>query len=183
LSTFEDVQSWGVSAVAHRGLLNIFTHDVQYPPRLSLGGCTPDLLVGVLDFLVAEQNAGRLSVMTQRQAYESFDGQKAIVVFSFDDGWVTDYTTAWPLFKARGLAGTSYISGAMVDSGNPDETYMGLNSEMAQGSYPPQLWSVYFGSYPQVGEPPTFRNSYYQDKHKYIVGQTQMPITCLVIGS
>lgn len=34
---------------------------------------------------------------------------KAMVVVSFDDVWATDYTTVYPLFKARGLKGTSYI--------------------------------------------------------------------------
>jgi len=32
-----------------------------------------------------------------------------MVVVSFDDAWATDYTTVHPLFKARGLKGTSYI--------------------------------------------------------------------------
>ena len=85
-----------------------------------------------------------------RQAYTSFDGQKAVVVVSFDDGWATDYTTAWPLFKARGIAGTSYIVSDIVDSNNPARLDWTMVSEMAQGSSF-SSWTVSINSNPSVG--------------------------------
>jgi len=91
-------------AIQLKGLMNIFTHYVAPD-----GDCTPEMLEAILDYVIYQQNLGNLQVMTMSQAYEQYNGQKAVVVFSFDDAWVTDYTTVWPMFMERGLAGTSYI--------------------------------------------------------------------------
>jgi peptidoglycan/xylan/chitin deacetylase (PgdA/CDA1 family) len=150
-TTFDSIKSLIDTAVANNALLNLFTHDVANPPRTS-GGCTATLLGQILDYLVSEQNAGHLLVLTMRQAYATFNGQKAVVVISFDDGWITDYTTAWPMFKARGLAGTSFIVGSVVGNGNPDEINWAQVQEMAQGSTPqPEGWAVTITSDPSRG--------------------------------
>jgi len=101
------IQAWVDDAIATKALLHIFTHDVAARP--SSYGCTPEKLAMLLDYLVTQQNAGNLAVMTMAEAYASFDGSKAVVVVSFDDAHESDYTAAYPLFKARGLNGTSYI--------------------------------------------------------------------------
>ena len=139
--SFNDIKGWIDNAVSHKGLLNLFTHEVSNPPITY--GTTPAILGQVLDYLLAQQNTGNLMVLTLRQAYTAFNGQKAVVVISFDDGWVTDYTAAWPLFKAHGFAGTSFIVGTSPTSGNPDAMTWAMIEEMAQVSAPPPSnWSV-----------------------------------------
>jgi len=101
------IKAWVDDAIATKALLHIFTHDVAARP--SSYGCTPEKLAMLLDYLVIKQNAGNLTVMTVAEAYTSFDGSKAVVVVSFDDAHDSDFTQAYPLFKARGLKGTSYI--------------------------------------------------------------------------
>jgi len=106
------IQAWVDDAILTNALLHIFTHDVSARP--SSYSCTPEKLAMLLDYLVAQQTAGNLIVMTMAEAYTSFDGSKAIVVISFDDAWATDYTTVYPLFTARGLKGTSYIITGLI---------------------------------------------------------------------
>jgi len=93
-------------------LLNIFTHKVIDPAPLY--GCTPETLTDLLNYLKQKQDAGQLKVRTMAEAYNVWStattNPEATVVVSFDDNEITDYTTVWPLFKARGLAGTSYIN-------------------------------------------------------------------------
>jgi hypothetical protein len=71
------------------------------------------MLAQILDYLVLQQNAGNLDVLTVRDSYTQFTGQKAVVTFSFDDSFVTDYTVAYPMFIDRGIAGTSFIIGGI----------------------------------------------------------------------
>jgi peptidoglycan/xylan/chitin deacetylase (PgdA/CDA1 family) len=55
--------------------------------------------------------------MTMAEAYDSWSTAtqgKATVVISFDDTYESDYTTVYPLFKARGLKGTSYVTTSFV---------------------------------------------------------------------
>ena len=139
------IQGWIDSAIAKKGLLNLFTHDVSETPTTY--GCTPEMLAQILDYLVVKQNAGQLSVMTMREAYNSFDGGKAVVVVSFDDGYTTTYTTAWPMFKARGLKGTSYINTWSQDNNNPACMSWAMITEMAQPTSPTN-WSVTISSNP-----------------------------------
>lgn len=40
--------------------------------------------------------------------------KKPLLVLTFDDGFETDYTIAYPLLKERGIVGTSFINGAHV---------------------------------------------------------------------
>jgi len=50
--------------------------------------------------------------MTMAEAYDYWSNAtegKATVVVAFDDGWATDYTTVYSLFKERGLKGTSFL--------------------------------------------------------------------------
>lgn len=135
------------NAVVQKKLLNLFTHQVTNPPAVY--GTTPQILGQVLDYLVAQQDAGNLEVLTMRQAYMDFDGQKAVVVISFDDGWVTDYTVAWPMFAARGLAGTSYIIGQAVDANDPYRLNWGMVAQMANIPEPTS-WSVSINSNPPL---------------------------------
>jgi hypothetical protein len=37
--------------------------------------------------------------------------RKAVCMFSFDDGWISQYTTAQPIMAAHGFAGTAFIIG------------------------------------------------------------------------
>lgn len=114
------IKGWIDTAISTKTLLNIFTHDVtenssafQYPY-----GCTPEILNQTLNYLAQKQKAGQLVVMTMTQAYNYWSTAKTqpmpTVVVSFDDSHETDYTTAYPLFKALGLPGTSYIQVNML---------------------------------------------------------------------
>jgi len=107
------IQGWIDNAITAKGLLPIFTHRVITPaPQY---GCTPAILTQLCDYLVEKQNLGQLTVMTTAQAYTGYTGNKAVVVIQFDDGYKTDYTTAWPILKQRGLAGTSFIYTQAID--------------------------------------------------------------------
>lgn len=107
------IQTWIDDAIATNALLHIFTHDVSAKP--SSYGCTPEKLDQLLAYLQAKQQSDQLAVMTVAEAYASFDGSRAVVVVSFDDANESDFTAAYPLFKARGLKGTSYIVTSFID--------------------------------------------------------------------
>jgi peptidoglycan/xylan/chitin deacetylase (PgdA/CDA1 family) len=120
-SSWETIRGWVDTSVMDQTLLVINTHDVssdqtafQYPY-----GCTPEMLTQLLDYLVQKQNAGQLTVMTMAQAYDNWSTAKqhpkSTVVITFADNHETDYTAAYPLFKARGLKGSSYIITNAID--------------------------------------------------------------------
>ena len=44
-----------------------------------------------------------------------YDPDKAYVIFTFDDGYKSDYELAYPLFKELGIRGTSFIIGKYAD--------------------------------------------------------------------
>ena len=115
-TTLATAQGWIDLAVQRKGLLNLFFHQISDPADTY--GCTPTMLGQVLDYLLAQQNAGNLVVMTMRQAYSSYNGQTAVVVLSFDDCFNSDFTVAYPMFQARGFAGTSFIVGSLVGGYN-----------------------------------------------------------------
>ena len=115
-TTWSDVTGWISQCIAQKALLVIFTHDLSANP--SEYGCTPQMLTRILDYLVQEQNAGNITVMTMAQAYDYWSTAKAgkpTVVMCFDDANESDYTVAYPLFKARGLKGTSFIVTSYID--------------------------------------------------------------------
>ncbi|MCW4009185.1 MAG: polysaccharide deacetylase family protein [Candidatus Bathyarchaeota archaeon] len=147
-TSLNQIKAWINETIANKGLLNLYTHAVSDPPIAY--GITPTRLEQILGYLQEQQNEGNLLTLTMRDAYTAYDGQKAVVVISFDDGWVTDYTQVWPLFKEYGFAGTSYINGASPDMGNPDVLTWSMIEEMAQVT-PPSNWSVSIGSNPTLG--------------------------------
>jgi len=108
---FPKLQAIVDQCIATNALLHIFTHDVAGKP--STWGAKTAVLILLLDYLKAKQDAGELQVMTMAEAYDLWStattNPEATVVVSFDDAYETDYTTAYPLFKDRGLKGTSYI--------------------------------------------------------------------------
>jgi peptidoglycan/xylan/chitin deacetylase (PgdA/CDA1 family) len=113
---FPKLQAIVDQAIATNALLHIFTHDVADKP--STWGAKTTVLIDLLDYLKAKQDAGQLQVMTMAEAYDLWStattNPKATVVVSFDDGYATDYTTVYPLFKTRGLKGTSYIFTSVI---------------------------------------------------------------------
>jgi len=123
------IQGWVDNAIAAKGLLNLFTHDVRAHPGPY--GMKPEMLTQLLDYLVAKQNAGELTVLPIRDAYTAWNGSKTVVVVSFDDGMFTDYTTVWPMFKARGLVGTSFIYTLAIDNGYKNNLKWSQVEEMA----------------------------------------------------
>jgi len=118
-TTWRKITAWIEDCIANNALLHIFTHDVSEKP--SGWGCKTEMLIRLLDYLVEKQNAGLLTVVTMAEAYDYWSTAtegKAMVVLSFDDAWETDFTTVYPLFKERGLKGTSYIVTSFI--GQPD---------------------------------------------------------------
>jgi len=118
---FPKLQAIVDQCIATNALLHIFTHDVADKP--STWGAKTAVLIQLLDYLKAKQDASQLQVMTMAEAYDLWStataNPKATVVISFDDGYETDYTTVYPLFKARSLKGTSYIVTSFI--GQPDQ--------------------------------------------------------------
>src|SRR5208337_3742739 len=112
-----DITSWVTQCISTKSLLVIFTHDVSANP--SIYGCTPTMLTNLLNYLVQQQNAGKIVVMTIAQAYDYWHNAttqpKPTVVVCFDDANESDYLVAYPLFQARGLKGTSYIVTSYID--------------------------------------------------------------------
>jgi len=102
--------------MATDSLLHIFTHDVADKP--STWGAKTAILAQLLDYLKAKQDAGALKVMTMAEAYDVWSAATtnpgATVVVSFDDAYETDFTTVYPMFKARGLKGTSYLPTSFI---------------------------------------------------------------------
>jgi peptidoglycan/xylan/chitin deacetylase (PgdA/CDA1 family) len=114
-TSFNTIKGWIDECIATNALLVILTHDVTANPTPY--GCTPERLTQAVDYAVQKQNAGQLSVWTMSQAYDYWStapSGKAVCVFSFDDNWATDYTAVYPIFKARGVKGTSYTITGMV---------------------------------------------------------------------
>ena len=120
-TSWETIKGWVDTSIADRTLLIINNHDVS-PDQTAFEhpyGCTPEMLTQLLDYLVIQQTAGQLTVMTVAQAYDTWSTAtqhpNATVAISFADGHETDYTIAYPLFKARGLKGTSYLQVNLID--------------------------------------------------------------------
>ncbi|MCW4018860.1 MAG: polysaccharide deacetylase family protein [Candidatus Bathyarchaeota archaeon] len=148
-TTFANVQEWIDLAVQQKSLLNLYTHKVTDSPGEF--DTTPAMLAQILDYLVLQQNAGNLAVLTVRDSYTQFTGQKAAVTFSFDDSYVTDFTVAYPMFIDRGIAGTCFIVGGIVDANIPS-VYLNwtMVHTMAMGSGD-ESWAVSITSNPHEG--------------------------------
>jgi hypothetical protein len=112
-----DITNWVTQCIKTKSLLVIFTHDISASP--SAYGCTPTMLTNLLNYLVQEQDAGKIEVMTIAQAYDAWHNASTqpppTVVVAFDDANESDYLVAYPLFAARGLKGTSYIVTSYID--------------------------------------------------------------------
>ncbi|MFB0499981.1 MAG: polysaccharide deacetylase family protein [Candidatus Hadarchaeaceae archaeon] len=118
-----DIQGWIDDCVADNALLVILTHDVKAVPTSY--GCTPEKLHQSLDYALGKENAGLLEVVTLTDAYDYWSTAqegKAMVVFTFDDCWWTDYDNVYPMFKDHGVAGTSYIITAAIENVEWDDT-------------------------------------------------------------
>jgi len=115
---FSKLKGYVDQCIATNSLLHIFTHDVADKP--STWGCKTAVLVQLLDYLKAKQDAGELKVMTMAEAYDVWStattNPEATVVISLDDAYESDYLVAYPLFQARGLKGTSYIVTSFIDT-------------------------------------------------------------------
>lgn len=105
-----EAKGWVDDCIKNNALLVIFTHDVK--EKSSYWGTSIKKLTQLLDYIVQKRDAGLLQVMTMAEAYDYWSTAtkgKATVVVTFDDGWKTDYITVYPLFKERGLKGTSFL--------------------------------------------------------------------------
>lgn len=61
-------------------------------------------LKAVVAYAVSLKNQGKLKIMTHAEAYDLWSTATsqppATIVFTFDDGWRTDCTKVYPLFKS-----------------------------------------------------------------------------------
>jgi peptidoglycan/xylan/chitin deacetylase (PgdA/CDA1 family) len=60
------------------------------------------------------------------------DPHKALIIFTFDDGYVSDYNCAYPILKKYGIRGTSYIIGKLADNNTPSALTWAQIKEMHQ---------------------------------------------------
>ncbi|MBA7593973.1 hypothetical protein ES703_00909 [subsurface metagenome] len=141
------IQGWIDDCVEDNALLVILGHDVKANP--SIYGCTPEKLTQSLDYALEKQNAGLLEIVTIAEAYDYWstaEQGKAMVVFTFDDCWKTDYDNVYPIFKERGVAGTSYIITGAMENENWDDTADRLTwamvEEMSADNTPPVISNV-----------------------------------------
>jgi len=117
------IQGWIDDCVEDAALLVILGHDVKANP--STYGCTPEKLQQSLDYAIQKQDNGLLEIVTIAEAYDYWSTAsegKAMVVFTFDDGYRSDYENVYPMFKERGVAGTSYIITGAIENENWDDT-------------------------------------------------------------
>jgi peptidoglycan/xylan/chitin deacetylase (PgdA/CDA1 family) len=56
---------------------------------------------------------------------------RAVIAFTFDDGYISDYDLAYPILKKYGIRGTSYIIGKFPDNNTPDTLSWAQIKEMA----------------------------------------------------
>jgi len=98
----EELKGWiDKVALIDDGVLIFYTHCVtEEPGKYDVSSMK---FKEVLDYAV---NSG-VPILTIDEAFK-VNGTPRIV-FTFDDGTITDYTTAYPMMKARGVRGTSYI--------------------------------------------------------------------------
>lgn len=71
-----------------------------------------------LEFDDAEGKTADVPAMNAPQADVSVSGT-ATVIFTFDDGYVSDYELAYPILKKYGIRGTSYIIPEYQDTNRP----------------------------------------------------------------
>jgi len=150
-TSWNTIQEWVDNTTTNKALLCIFTHRVMDPaPQY---GCTPTMLGQLLDYLLQKRDAGLLQVMTMAEAYDYWTNAtegKTTVVVSFDDGYKTDYTTVWPMFRARGLKGTSYIFTQTIGGGIDRLTWEQIEemaSEPSQSNIPSIVPYVALGAF------------------------------------
>ncbi len=141
------IKGWMDDCIADDALLVILTHDVKASPTVY--GCTPETLHQSLDYAIEKQNAGLLEVVTIADAYDYWSTAsegKAMVVFTFDDCWVTDYENVYPMFKDHGVSGTSYIITGAIENDAWDDTNQRLTwamiEEMSADNTPPVISNV-----------------------------------------
>jgi peptidoglycan/xylan/chitin deacetylase (PgdA/CDA1 family) len=53
------------------------------------------------------------------------------VIFTFDDGYISDYNLAYPILKSHGIQGTSYIIGKFPDHNTPNALSWSQIKEMS----------------------------------------------------
>lgn len=115
-TSWSTIKGYIDQCIANKALLHIFSHDVSTSP--STWGCTIAQLTQLLDYLKQQQDAGTLKVMTIAEAYDVWStattNPGATVVVAFDDANESDFTQAYPLLKARGLKGTSFICTSFI---------------------------------------------------------------------
>lgn len=141
------IQGWIDDCVEDAALLVILTHDVKADPTTY--GCTPEKLHQSLDYAIGKQNAGLLEIVTIAEAYDYWSTAsqgRAMVVFTFDDAWKSDYENVYPMFKDHGVAGTSYIITGAIENENWDDTADRLTwamiEEMSADNTPPVISNV-----------------------------------------
>jgi len=127
------MKGWIDDAVADDSWLVVLTHDVKANPTGY--GCTPAMLAYILDYALQKENEGVLQILTLSEAYDIWSGAtqpEAAVSFTFDDSWVTDYENVYPMFKQRGIAGTSYVITASIENVEWDDTAQRLTWGMIE---------------------------------------------------
>lgn len=60
---------------------------------------------------------------------------KPVILISFDDGNISDYTYAYPIMSARGIKGTSFINTSTIGSGAHKMTWDNVKQMYASGWY------------------------------------------------
>jgi peptidoglycan/xylan/chitin deacetylase (PgdA/CDA1 family) len=116
-TSWNRIKGWIDDTIADQGLLTILTHDVSERP--TVWGTTPKLLGQTLDYLVQKRDAGLLQICTMAEAYDIWSTATTnplpTAVVSFDDANESDFTRVYPMFQARGIKGTSFITTSFID--------------------------------------------------------------------
>lgn len=93
-------------------------HGVRERPNFIEMFCSPELFDRQMRFIAQRYSAGTLDDVLRLIEGGPRPG-KDVVVVTFDDGYVDNYTAAWPLARAAGIPLHIFVTSSFIASGEP----------------------------------------------------------------
>lgn len=103
--TFENTfKGWVDDCMSTKRLTMLFTHKVLSDNEANRDYCVHRAeFVKTVQYVAQMRDEGKLLSMTMAEAYDWWTSANqnpgCTIVFAFDDGYISDYSTVWPEFK------------------------------------------------------------------------------------